>query len=52
MNKALDPVCVLTLANSINADRAASLKPSRLALNLAQKAPERGPRHRAVKARA
>jgi len=49
---ALDPVCVLTLANSINADRADGLKPFGPALNLAQKAMERGLRHVPVKARA
>lgn len=48
----LDPVCVLTLANSINRDRAADLKPFGPALNLAQKAGERGLRHLPVKARA
>ena len=48
---ALDPVCVLTLANSVNTERAASLKPFGPALNLAQKAAERGLRHHSVKAR-
>jgi roadblock/LC7 domain-containing protein len=48
----LDPVCVLTLANSINPNRAADLKPFGPALNLAQKAGERGLRHHPVKARA
>ncbi|MGC1304042.1 MAG: DUF2493 domain-containing protein [Caulobacteraceae bacterium] len=48
----LDPVCVLTLVNSINASRASDLKPFGPALNLAQKAAERGLRHHAVKARA
>jgi len=48
----LDPVCVLTLANSINPNRAADLKPFGPALNLAQKAGERGLRHFPVKARA
>jgi hypothetical protein len=48
----LDPVCVLTLANSINAKRASGLKPFGPALNLAQKAAERGLRHHAVKQRA
>lgn len=47
----LDPVCVLTLANSINAKRAEDLKPFGPALNLAQKAAERGLRHHPVKAR-
>jgi hypothetical protein len=49
---ALDPVCVLTLANSINPDRAAELKPFGPAMNLAQKAGEQGLRHHPVKARA
>jgi hypothetical protein len=48
----LDPVCVLTLANSLNPSRAADLKPFGPALNLAQKAGERGLRHFPVKARA
>jgi len=48
----LDPVCVLTLANSLNAARAGDLKPFGPALNLAQKAAERGLRHLPVKARA
>jgi hypothetical protein len=47
----LDPVCVLTLANSINPRRGADLKPFGPALNLAQKAGERGLRHLPVKAR-
>ena len=48
----LDPVCVLTLANSINASRGGSLQPFGPALNLAQKAAEKGIRHHPVKARA
>lgn len=48
----LDPVCVLTLANSLNSQRAEGLKPFGPALNLAQKAAERGLRHLAVKAKA
>ncbi|MBS0363380.1 MAG: DUF2493 domain-containing protein [Proteobacteria bacterium] len=47
-----DPVCVLTLANSLNTERASDLKPFGPALNLAQKAAERGLRHHPVKARA
>ena len=47
-----DPVCVLTLANSLNPERASDLKPFGPALNLAQKAAERGLRHHPVKARA
>ena len=48
---ALDPVCILTLVNSLNAERASDLKPFGPALNLAQTAAERGLRHPAVKAR-
>ncbi|MDR3510647.1 MAG: DUF2493 domain-containing protein [Caulobacteraceae bacterium] len=48
----LDPVCVLTLANSVDSDRAAGLKPFGPALNLAQKAAERGLRHHALRPRA
>ena len=48
---ALDPVCVLTLANSVHPERASALKPFGPALNLAQKAAERGLRHHPVKAR-
>ena len=47
-----DPVCVLTLANSLNAQRSEGLRDFGPALNLAQKAGERGIRHLAVKARA
>jgi hypothetical protein len=49
---ALDPVCVLTLANTLNADRAEGLKPFGPALNLAQKAAEKGVLHYPVRARA
>jgi hypothetical protein len=48
----LDPVCVLTLANSINPSRGGGLQPFGPALNLAQKAAEKGIRHHPVKARA
>jgi hypothetical protein len=48
---ALDPVCVLTLANTLNPNRAASLKPFGPALNLAQKAAEKGVLNYAVRAR-
>jgi hypothetical protein len=48
----LDPVCVLTLANSVNPQRSQDLHPFGPALNLAQKAGERGIRHHPVKARA
>lgn len=47
----LELVCVLTLGNSINPERASDLKPFGPALNLAQKAAERGLRHHPVKAR-
>ena len=49
---ALDPVCVLTLANSINAERGAMLRPFGPALNLAEKAGQKGIRHHPVRARA
>ena len=48
---ALEPVCVLTLANTLNGTRAASLQPFGPALNLGQKAAEHGIRHLPVKAR-
>jgi hypothetical protein len=48
----LEPVCVLTLANSLNLSRSEGLHPFGPALNLAQKAAEKGIRHLAVKARA
>ena len=48
---ALEPVCVITLANSLDERRAATLKPFGPALNLAQKAGEKGVRHIPVKAR-
>jgi hypothetical protein len=48
----LDPVCVLTLANSINPSRNAGMHPFGPAMNLAQKASEKGIRHHPVKARA
>ena len=44
----LDPVCVLTLVNSLNADRAKSLNVFGPAANLAQKAAERGLRHHPI----
>lgn len=47
----LDPVCVLTLANSVNVTRNAGLRDFGPALNLAQKAAERGIRHQPVRAR-
>ncbi len=48
----LDPVCVLTLANSLDARRSDGLQPFGPALNLGQKAVEKGLRHYPVKARA
>jgi hypothetical protein len=48
---ALEPVCVLTLANSVNAQRAAGLKPFGPALNLAQRATQQGLRHHPIRAR-
>jgi hypothetical protein len=47
----LEPVCVLTLANTLNAERGKSLSPFGPALNLAQKAGERGVLHYPVKLR-
>jgi hypothetical protein len=47
----LDPVCVLTLANTLNPERGASLQPFGPALNMGQKAAEKGLRHVAVRAR-
>jgi hypothetical protein len=48
----LEPVCVLTLANSINPERGATLRPFGPALNLAEKAGQKGIRHHPVRARA
>lgn len=48
----LEPVCVLTLANTLNPRRGQGLQPFGPALNLGQKASERGIRHVPVKARA
>ncbi|HEX7948229.1 MAG TPA: DUF2493 domain-containing protein [Phenylobacterium sp.] len=47
----LEPVCVLTLVNSLDAGRGAGLRPFGPALNLAQKAAEQGIRHHAVRSR-
>ncbi len=47
----LDPVCALTLANTLSPERGAGLQPFGPALNLAQKAAEKGVRHLAIKAR-
>ena len=48
----LDPVCVLTLANTLNAERGAGLQPFGPALNLGQKAGDKGVRHVVIRARA
>jgi hypothetical protein len=47
----LEPVCVLTLANSLDPQRAGSLKSFGPALNLAQKAAERGVRQLPIRAK-
>lgn len=47
----LEPVCVLTLANTLNSERGAGLQPFGPALNLGQKAAEKGVRHFPVKPR-
>ena len=48
---ALEPVCVLTLANSLDLARSADLQPFGPALNLAETAVEKGFRHYPVRAR-
>jgi len=48
----LEPVCVLTLANTLNPQRGEGMKPFGPALNLGQKAAEKGIRHVMIKARA
>ena len=48
----LDPICVLTLANTLNAERGAGLQPFGPALNLGQKAGDKGVRHVVIRARA
>ena len=48
----LDPVCVLTLANTLNPVRGEGMQPFGPALNLGQKAAEKGIRHVIIKARA
>lgn len=48
---ALEPVCVLTLDNSLDGARASQMKPFGPALNLAQKAAERGVRGVTVRLR-
>jgi len=47
----LDPVCVLTLANTLNLQRGLDSQPFGPALNLAQKAMEKGIRHQPIRAR-
>ena len=49
---ALEPVCVLTLTNTLNPERGAGMQPFGPALNLGQKAGEKGIRHQVIKARA
>jgi hypothetical protein len=48
----LDPVCVLTLAGTLNPQRGEGMQPFGPALNLGQKAAEKGIRHVTIKARA
>jgi hypothetical protein len=48
----LEPVCVLTLANTLNPQRGEGMKPFGPALNFGQKAAEKGIRHVTIKARA
>jgi hypothetical protein len=47
----LEPVCVLTLANTLNPQRGEGMQPFGPALNLGQKAAERGIRHVPIKTR-
>jgi YspA, cpYpsA-related SLOG family len=47
----LEPVCVLTLANTLNPQRGEGMQPFGPALNLGQKATEKGIRHVMIKAR-
>ena len=47
----LDPVCVLTLANTLNPARASGMQPFGPALNLGQKAAEKGIRHLPIRVR-
>lgn len=49
---ALEPTCCLTLAHSLDQDRAAHSHPFGPALNLAQQASSRGVQHLAIRARA
>ena len=46
-----DPVCVLTLSNSLDPQRSAEMKPFGPALNLAQKAGDAGIRHHPVRSK-
>ncbi len=48
----LEPVCVLTLANTLNTERGARFQPYGPALNAGQKAEEKGVRHLAIRVRA
>ena len=47
----LEPVCLFTLANTLNAERGAEMKPFGPALNAGQKAEEKGFRHMAIRLR-
>ena len=47
----LEPVCVLTLANTLNAERGSSLQPFGPALNAGQRAEEKGVRHLPIRLR-
>jgi hypothetical protein len=48
----LDPVCILTLAGTLNPQRGEGMQPFGPALNLGQKATEKGIRHVPIKTRA
>ncbi len=48
----LEPVCILTLANTLNPQRAANLQPFGPAMNAGQKAEEKGFRHLPIRFRA
>ena len=48
----LEPVCLLTLPNTLNTSRAADLQPFGPAMNAGQKAEEKGYRHQVIRVRA
>ena len=48
----LEPVCILTLANTLNAERASTFQPFGPAMNAGQKAEEKGYRHQPIRVRA